>query len=459
MAAETPEWHMHVGALAMFDSVDAATSLAPERVRTLVTGRLRHLAPFRRRLVERAGGLAWPVWEETHAIDPDAHLRHATVDPPGGDREVNRTVGEIFGRPLDRSRPLWELWRIDGLRAGRLALLLKVHHACMDGLHGAAFASVIFDLTPDAPLERPDLAHEVVGDEARRWTAIAEAAVAVATTPVRAARFGVDALLATPKLVRFALSGGRSATLLPFEAPSSPFNGRLTARRAFARGSVALQDVHAVRAHFGVSTNDVVMTLCSAALRTYLVRREALPERSLVAQLPMGIRRKERHIDPEMVPGNLLSGMGAALPVHLDGPADRLHAVQASTRSARALHRALGDEFLADLVAVPPPRLLAGLVRMYDVLRLDVRLPPIYNAIVSSVPGPSTPLYCGGVELTHAHLLGPLLVGSGLNVSVVSYRDSIDIGVVTCPDLVDDAQEIADGFQPALAQLVAATRS
>jgi diacylglycerol O-acyltransferase / wax synthase len=456
LAAETPRWHMHVGALAIFGAADAATVLGPEQVRTLVVGRFRHLALFRRRLVERSGGLAWPVWEDAPGFDPGAHLRHATLEPPGGDRELDRTVGEIFGQPLDRSRPLWELWRIDGLRDGGLALLLKVHHACIDGLHGAAFASVIFDLTPDAPLERTAPDHEAPGPATSRSSAVRDAALALATTPLRAARLGLDVMAATPSLVRFGLSGARRAALLPFEAPPSAFNGHLTARRAFARASVSLTDVDAVRAHFGVSTNDVVLTLCSAAMRAYLARRDVIPERSLVAQLPVGVRGRDRHIDPDVVPGNLLSAMGAALPVQLDGPGDRLHAVQASTASARAMHQALGDQLLADLVAVPPPRLLAGLVRIYEILRLDTRLPPIYNALVSSVPGPAAPLYCGGAELTHAHLLGPLLVGGGLNVSVFRYRDTVDIGVVTCPDVVDDAHAIAEGFGPALAELVAA---
>ena len=454
VAAETPVWHMHVGALALFDA-DAAPHLGVEQLRRLVTRRLAHLGLFRRRIVEMPGRLDRPVWDATDELDVDAHLRYATVAPPGGKRQLDALVGEIFGRPLDRVRPLWELWRLDGLRDGGVALLLKIHHACIDGLYAAEFASVIFDLDPDAPLERPDLVRDGVDPGVGSLVRFGETALSVATTPLRAARVAVDVVRAVPGLTRFVLSRERAASVLPFEAPQSPFNGTLTARRGFAFCSVPLADVNTVREAFGASLNDVVLATCSGALRRYLVARDALPDRTMVAQVPMAIRREEHHhIDLVTMPGNLLSAVGAALPVHLDGPGDQLRAVRASTRAARTLHHALGDDLLADLVAVPPPIVLSALVRAYRWLQLDVRMPPIFNAIVSNVPGPSVPLYCGGARLTHTYLLGPLLVGSGLNITVMSYVDSIDIGIVVCPDIVDDAWELADAMAPALAELV-----
>jgi WS/DGAT/MGAT family acyltransferase len=456
LAAETPEWHMHVGVLATFDA-GAAARLGPEQIRRLVTGRLALLGLFRRRVVEMPGRLDRPVWEDVPVIDIDAHLHQATVDPPGDERRLDVVVGGIFGQPLDRRRPLWELWRIDGLCDGGIALLLKIHHACIDGRHAAEFASLIFDLEPDAPLERPGLARPNVPRSDPRRSYLADTAISVAMTPVRAARAAADVLRATPRLTRFAFSRARAASLLPFEAPTSPLNGSLTPRRGFAFASVPLANVNTVREAFGVSVNDVVLAMFSGSLRRYLVARDALPRRTMVAQVPMAIRRDDREFDPDVMPGNLLSAMGAALPVNLDGPRDRLRAVHASTQAARALHRALRDDLLADLVAVPPPVVLSALVSVYRCLHLDTRLPPIFNAIVSNVPGPQVPLYCSGARLTHAYLLGPLLVGGGLNLTVVSYVDSIDIGIVVCPDVVDDAWEIADAMAPSLAELVDAS--
>ena len=223
------------------------------------------------------GRLDRPVWEDVPEIDVDAHFRQATVDPPGGERRLDALVGDIFGRPLDRSRPLWELWRIDGLRDGGIALLLKIHHACIDGLHAAEFASLIFDLAPDAPLERPELAPVPAPQRDGHRSYVADTAIAVATTPVRAARVAADVVRAAPRLARFALSRARAASLLPFEAPASPLNGTLTPRRGFVFASIPLADVYAVREAFGVSVNDVVLAVFSGSLRRYLGRARRAP--------------------------------------------------------------------------------------------------------------------------------------------------------------------------------------
>jgi WS/DGAT/MGAT family acyltransferase len=453
LAAETPEWLMHVGVVMTFDAQDA-TRLSVERLRRVVTERFARLGMFRRRIVEMPGRLDRPGWEDVPELDVDAHLRAAMVEPPGDDRALGAMVGEIFGRPLDRMRPLWELWRLDGLRDDSIALLLKIHHACTDGVNAAEFALVMFDLERDAPLERPEPARHSGDAPMTRLARLGESTWSVATTPLRAARVVVDMARSAPRLGRFALSHDRSSALLPFEAPPAPFNGILTSRRDFAFCSLSRRDVDTVRHAVGVSLNDVVLAVSSGALRRYLTARDALPERTMIAQLPMAIGRDRRQVDPETVPGNLLSAMGAALPVHLDGPLDRIHAVHGSTQAARSLHRALGDDLLADLVAVPPPIVLTALVRGYQNLGLEARLPPIFNAIVSNVPGPPVPLYCAGARLVHAYLLGPLIAGGGLNITVISYVDSIEIGVVTCPDTVADGWEIADTMQPALDELL-----
>jgi WS/DGAT/MGAT family acyltransferase len=455
LAAETPEWLLHVGALMVFDAEDAAR-LSVERLRRVVTERFARLGMFRRRVVEMPGRLDRPAWEDVPELDVDAHLRVATVDAAGDDRALGELVGKIFGRPLDRTHPLWELWRLDGLCDGSIALLLKIHHACTDGVNAAEFALVMFDVDRDAPLERAETERDGGNGRMTRLARFGESTWSVATTPLRAARVAVDIARATPRLGRFALTRERASSLLPFEAPPSPFNGTLTSRRDLAFCSLSRADIDTVRHAVGVSLNDVVLAVCSGSLRRYLAARDALPDRTLVAQLPMAIRREQRHIDPETVPGNILSAMGAALPVHLDGPLDRIHAVHASTQAARSLHRALGEDLLAHLVAVPPPLVLSALVRSYRLLGLEARLPPIFNAIVSNVPGPPVPLYCAGARLAHAFLLGPLIAGGGLNITVVSYADAIEIGTVTCPDTVDDAWELADAMQPALEELLGA---
>jgi WS/DGAT/MGAT family acyltransferase len=219
-----------------------------------------------------------------------------------------------------------------------------------------------------------------------------------------------------------------------------------------------MDEVQLVRGAFGVSVNDVILATCAGALRRHLLEHGALPGRALVAQVPMALGRDVDRTDPAVIPGNLLSAMGAVMPVHLDGPGDRIRAVHASTVATRAFQHALGDDLLEDLFGLVPPVALSAAVRAYLRLGLDRRLPPIFNAIVSNVPGPPMPLYCNGARLTNAYMLGPLLVGSGLNVTVFSYAGSINAGIVVCPDVVPDPWTIADAMRPALAELADAAR-
>ena len=272
---------------------------------------------------------------------------------------------------------------------------------------------------------------------------LGQAAVSFAKMPLRMGKVALDVAAAAPRLAKFAVSAERHDAVLPFEGPRTPLNGHLTPHRDFAFTSVPLALVDEVRGAFGASLNDVVLAMAAGALRDYLRVRNALPTRGLVAAVPMAIRREDHRADPDAVPGNLLSAMGAALPVHLDGPGDRVRAVQASTRAARRVHQVFGDDLLPDLLAVPPPVLIEGAVRLYDALALDERLRPVFAAVISNVPGPPVPLFCCGARLDDGYLIGPLLVGTGLNLTVLSYRDSLSLGVVSCPDVVDDHWAIA----------------
>ena len=455
LAAESADWHMHVALVGRFNADD---DLSFAQLRELVERRFAHLALFRRRLRAVPGRLDRGVWEDVDHLDVDAHLREAAVYAPGDEFELGRLIGEIMGRQLDRRRPLWELWRIDGAADGRVTVLLKIHHACNDGLHGAEFAQVIFDLTANAPMERVDFVGEPEYARVSNRALLGHAAVSFAKMPLRMGKVALDVAAAAPRLAKFAVSAERHDAVLPFEGPRTPLNGHLTPHRDFAFTSVPLSLVDEVRGAFGASLNDVVLAMAAGALRDYLRVRHALPTSGLVAAVPMAIRREDHRADPDAVPGNLLSAMGAALPVHLDGPGDRIRAVQASTRAARRVHQVFGDDLLADLLAVPPPVVIEGAVRLYDALALDERLRPVFAAVVSNVPGPPVPLFCCGARLDDGYLIGPLLAGAGLNLTVLSYRDSLSLGVVSCPDVVDDHWTIARALPEALDDLVAAAR-
>jgi len=334
-----------------------------------------------------------------------------------------------------------------------------VHHACMDGVRGMQLYDVLFDLTPDAPLDRPGEGQRPAGPLPSR-VALARSSLAdVVALPVRVATTVRSLVEAGARVFRFGLSGERRDAVLPFTSPASPFNGRLTPARSVAFASIPVHEVEAVRGAFDVTFNDVVLAACTGALRRAMLDRGVTPERPLIAQLPVGVHGGVAGTDMSSVPGNFVSAMGALLPVQLADPAEQLRAIHASTRSAKALHHALGDDFLLDLVDAVPPAAIAATVGAYTALHLDRLHPPIFNVLVSNVRGSPVPAYMLGARIVATYPIGPLVASCGLNVTVLSYVDRVDAGLVSCPDVVDDLAAVADALPDALDGLAAAAAS
>jgi WS/DGAT/MGAT family acyltransferase len=250
---------------------------------------------------------------------------------------------------------------------------------------------------------------------------------------------------------RIVASAARDDVTWPFRAPRVSLNRPLTARREVAFASVPMADVRAVSATFGVTVNDVALAMCAGALRSYLQDRGELPKRSLVAQIPVGVHRDDTGTD-----GNFVAPVGATLHTDVADPAARLRAIHASTRNAKDVQVALGDDLVVRALEAVPPLVLTAVVDAYQALGLAELHPPIFNLIVSNVAGPPVPLYFAGGRLADSYLLGPLLMGCGLNITLASYLDRLDFGVVTCPDVVDDPHAIAAGLPEALDELVKA---
>jgi diacylglycerol O-acyltransferase len=449
---ETLEWHMHAGALFVLDSASPVAGGSARALRDMLTARMHLLGPFRHRLFEPPLRFGLPVWIDTPDMDLDAHIHRVGVPAPGGRREVAELVGELFSTKLSRDRPPWEIWVLEGLEDGRVALLFKVHHSLLDGVRGARLYEVLFDLDPAAPLTRPGGGEAVNESPPSAIEAFVDVARFALGTPGRVLRLAAGLGVATTRLSRLAVSpGGRNVTL-PFRAPRTSLNRPLTARRGFAFSSLSLTDVRMVAHAFGVTINDVALAVCAGSLRRYLQDRGGLPARSLVAQIPVGVHRADDRNE-----GNFVAPTGATLFTDLADPAARLRAIHVSTRSAKAAQAALGDDLVVlALEALPPPLLVAG-IGLYRTLGLAERHPPVFNLIVSNVAGPPVPLYFAGARLDATYVLGPLLLGCGLNITLVSYVDRIDFGVATCPEVVEDAWAIADGLPEALEALVKAT--
>ncbi len=448
--AETTAWHMHAGAVFVVERPEGD----PERLLVdLLRARMDLLGPLHRRLVEPPLHLGPPVWIDEPDVDVASHVRRMPVPAPGGSQQLADVVGRLFSTKLDRHRPPWEFWVLEGLEGGRVAFLLKIHHSLVDGVRGARLYEVLFDIEPDAPLARAGTEH-ASNESFPSPAALAGNTVRFAVgAPGRVLRL-VGALGgAVAGLGRTLASADRVNVTWPFRAPRTSLNRALTARREVAFASVALADVRAVKEAFGVTVNDVALAMCAGALRCYLDDRGELPSRSLVAQIPVGVHRAETGTD-----GNFVAPIGATLHTELADAAARLRAVHVSARSAKQLQAALGDDLVIRALEAVPPLLLTGVIGLYQALGLAEHHPPIFNLILSNVPGPPIPLYFAGAQLTDSYLLGPLLMGCGLNITLASYRDRVDFGVVTCPDVVDDPGAIAAALPAALAELCAAAR-
>lgn len=450
---ETPTQHMHVMALAILDPMTVPGGYGFGRLREMFETRLPRLPRFRQRVRMIPFSLDHPVWEDDSDFDLDEHFHHVALPHPGTRRELADLVADVASRPLPRTAPLWEVWVVEGLERGRVAMLTKVHHAIMDGVSGAAVLAHLLDDRPDAPAPpvepwTPKPAAWDLSLLARGlWSSTNR--LRLAELPALAGEIG----RAIGGTVRAVAGGGPSAPppALPFETPILRFNRAISPRRAAAFSQARLDDVKLVRSVFGATVNDVVLTACARSLRGYLGRRGELPRGPLVAAVPVAVRGEgERE-----VVDNRVSTMFVRLPVHLDDPIEQLAAVAADTCRAKELHRAVGGHTLRDLVQYAPAPVFAGMLQLYSRLRLADRHRPPVNLIISNVPGPSFPLYAAGARVEALHPLGPIIDGAGLNLTVLSNAGRIDFGAIGCRELVPGVDEIADGFVGAIDELAA----
>jgi WS/DGAT/MGAT family acyltransferase len=442
---ETPSMHMHVSMVSIFDTSTMAGGYTFDAVKDLIERRLPRIPMFRRRLVEVPFGAAHPVWIEDPGFDLGAHLHRWELPAPGNRAQLEVLVGELAGRPLDRARPLWDMDVIEGLEDGRIAVVARIHHAAIDGVSGAELMASLFDLTPEiAPVPPPEVPWEPepVPSEA---SLLAGAVAEGARSPLRVA----SAL--TTSLRSFVGRAGRPSSaprVRPFSAPRTPFTGAVTARRAVAFGRGTLADVKAVGRAFEATVNDVLLAATTSSLRAYLEAREALPDGPLVAAMPVSSRGEG---DVEV--GVQVSVMLVPLPVHVDDPVDRLRDINEHTTALKAERAVGGADTLAEWAELTPPALLSGVARLYSGARLADRHPPLHNLVVSSIPGPPVPLYIAGATLEATYPMGPLIEGSGLNVTVLTNLGNVDVGIMACPDLVPDVDDLARGFEAGVAEL------
>ncbi|WP_054813400.1 WS/DGAT/MGAT family O-acyltransferase [Nocardia arizonensis] len=448
---ETPTQHLHVCALLILDPRSGGSPYSYDSFKEELSRRLPLIPQMRRRIREVPLNLDHPVWVDDPKFDLDNHIHRVGLPTPGQSHELAELVADIVSTPMDRARPLWEMTVVEGLARGDIAVVCKYHHATVDGVTAA-----------DMLLSLCDFGHDAAGDEAdgqwkpepqpARWKLLTDAAVRL---PTKAGVLGM-----VPKTLGV-LAGfvqrrrnNQRGMALPLTAPRTPLNKTITARRTVAFTRTDLDTVTEIKRSFGVSVNDVVMTVVGGVLRDYLLEHDELPDRSLIASVPVSVHGRTRHSDGI----NKVSSLFAELGTDIGDPSARLRAVAAANRHAKAEHEKVGADFLRDWSTYAPPNIFQFAARLYSDLGLAEHHPVVHNLVVSNVPGPSNPLDFLGVRIAGMYPFGPVFHGAGLTVTVLSLDGHLDFGFIACRDLVPDIAALADAVPAAVDELLLAAR-
>lgn len=440
--SETPEIHMHTLKIGVLDVSGVQGGFSFELFRQVAYARLMALAPLRYQLVDIPLKLHHPMWVQNEDIDLDYHLRQARVPAPGGRRELDQLIGEIASTPLDRGRPLWEMYVVEGLAENRIAIIHKVHHVLADGLASANQLAMALEQqqsthlpvwgSADEPLTRVGLlraaARDHVGLIRKLPRLVQETAIGVSRVRRRSKERG-----AHPDLAR------------NFAPPQCFINHRVTPGRRFATAPLALSDVKETSKHLGVTLNDVVLATAAGALRRLLLRYDGSADAPLIAGVPVSY-----NTSPDRLDGNEFTYMTPSLPVHIDDPLQRVQLTSTATKIAKENHQLLGPTLLPAWLSYLPPSLAP---RFFRTQARRVESASVMNLTVSNVPGPRERGQIEGATVSEIYSVGPVVAGSGLNITVWSYVDQLAISVLTDDVTLVDPHEATDAMIDAFIEI------
>jgi diacylglycerol O-acyltransferase len=432
---ETP---MHVAGLQVFRlPANAKSDFVKDVVRALRTPTA--LAnPWNLKLADVMLSRMAPAMVEDRNVDLDYHVRHSALPAPGGERELGELVSHLHSQTLDRSRPLWTCHVIEGIEGNRFALYVKIHHALVDGQRGMKLLTrCLGTKAADGNWCAP---WDAAASERAAPAAGKQKAQAAKTAPVALSRVARDALIPLLRRPR-----GEEPIRLPFEAPPSIFNGRVTGARRVATQRLDLARVQTVAKHFKASVNDVFLALCSTALRRHLCEGGSLPERSLIAGVPISLRGEHSAADA----GNAVGFLWAALGTELSDPVERLRSIRESMSVSKRHLQTLPPKVRSALTMMTMTPVIAVLLSGQG-----ARIRPSMNVVISNVPGPSQTLYLGRAKMQGMYPVSIPFQGLGLNITCVSYAGQLTVGITGSRDGVPHLQRIAVYLGEALDQLV-----
>jgi WS/DGAT/MGAT family acyltransferase len=421
----------------------------------VIAQRLHLVGPLRQRAVRVPLGLHHPVWVDDPDFELDDHLSRASLPSPGGRAELDGFVAAAMSRPLDPDRPLWEMFVVEGLEGDRTALIAKVHHAILDGVSGASILAAFLDLSPRArivaaPPEPWDPAPLPGSARMLRY-----AASSLSHQPARVLTTldaGVEAIADLGMHNRELLSRGESPPPAFFSAPRTSMNGAVSNRKRFSSLSIPLDDAKLIRRVFGGTVNDVVLAGVAGGLRRLLSARGESVGRALVAMVPVSTRPEGSSQDAAL--GNQLSAMLVSLATDMDDPVQRLDAIARSTRVAKEQEQLHRGRLVGDVAQIAAPGLASRVARAVAGTRLFDRVRPPFNVMVSGIKGPDFPLFCAGSRVEAMYPVGPVAEGVGLNVTIFSYLDQLQFGLLACRKLLPELDDLAVSIDDALGELV-----
>ena len=436
--SDTPDTPMEIAYACVFDPATSESGYDFDRVADVLRTRIPTLAPFRRRLMAVPLGLDHPRWVDDPDFDLANHLHRVALPAPGGEAEFRAMVAQVMGRPLTPEQPPWEMHVIEGMAHGMVGLIAKMHHAVIDGVAGAEILAKLLDLTPEGSAVTepcPPWIPARLPSQARLMT---DALPSFIRSPIRGLRAVREVGRTAVRLARCALDERLGPVSIPLGAPDT-FESPVGARRAVALAKLDMAEVRALKGRFGSTINDVVLAVCSGALRTHLAAHGEDVESPLVAVVPVSVRGKS---SDAAVLGNQLSAMFVPLSNDRKTPLERLRTVTAASASCKGQERAVGYGPMASLLADAVPPAVSRPVIQLGVRSGVLRKLRPANLMISNVPGPDFPLYFAGMELRAVHPLGPVVDGVALNVTVQSYRDSLFVGINACASAVADLPDL-----------------